>query len=371
MHMSLTPYLPPFLPLTPDEDAWGSFGMLEFQAVSALAELNGMMQASAKADLFWLTWLLQEARSSNVIEGTVTTFDEILGENAGVVVPRERQDDVREVINYKEATEAGLQAIADGRALDLSLIKALHALLLSGARGEKKRPGQWRTVQVHIGRPGSTPDTATYLPPDPVHVPDLLENWEAFLHRNDMDPLIQAAVMHAQFEMIHPFCDGNGRMGRLLITLLLAAKKMLAKPCFYMSAHLQEHRAAYYTALGNISSQGDWKGWIEFFLDAVVLRSRHNKSLLTAMNDLYEQSKNSFPAITGSATAVQILDYMFAKPLFTQPDLQRHSGNSLTRQGTAHILNKLEQAGVITKAAPGKGRTPTVWKFAALMELLA
>ena len=243
--MSATPYLPPLLPLTVSDDAWGSFGMLEFNAVSSLAELNGMMQASAKADLFWLTWLLQEARSSNVIEGTVTTFEEILGENAGVVVPAERQDDVREVINYKEATEAGLQAINNGRDITLSLVESLHALLLEGARGEKKNPGQYRTIQVHIGRPGSTPETATYIPPDSVHVPALLENWEKFLRRTDLNPLIQAAVMHAQFEMIHPFCDGNGRMGRLLITLLLVEKKLLAKPCFYMSAYLQEHRILY------------------------------------------------------------------------------------------------------------------------------
>lgn len=369
--MSATPYLPPLLPLTVSDDAWGSFGMLEFNAVSSLAELNGMMQASAKADLFWLTWLLQEARSSNVIEGTVTTFEEILGENAGVVVPAERQDDVREVINYKEATEAGLQAINNGRDITLSLVKSLHALLLEGARGEKKNPGQYRTIQVHIGRPGSTPETATYIPPDSVHVPALLENWEKFLRRTDLNPLIQAAVMHAQFEMIHPFCDGNGRMGRLLITLLLAEKKLLAKPCFYMSAYLQEHRTEYYTALGNISQQGSWKEWIEFFLNAVILRSKHNKDLLTAMNALYEHSKNTFPAITGSANAVQILDYMFSKPLFTQPDLQKYVGTARTRQGFTNILHKLEQAGIIAKSAPGKGRTPAVWKFTALMELLS
>ena len=144
--MSATPYLPPLLPLTVSDDAWGSFGMLEFNAVSSLAELNGMMQASAKADLFWLTWLLQEARSSNVIEGTVTTFEEILGENAGVVVPAERQDDVREVINYKEATEAGLQAINNGRDITLSLVKSLHALLLEGApRTISHYPGPHRS----------------------------------------------------------------------------------------------------------------------------------------------------------------------------------------------------------------------------------
>lgn len=221
----MPPCLPQFLPLTPDEDHWGNFGMLEFRAVSSIAELNGMMRASVRSNLFWLTWLLQEAQSSNIIEGTVTTFNEILGENAGVVIPAERQDDVREVINYKEAMEEGLDAIGKGRKLSLSLINALHALLLRAPRGEKKNPGKWRDILVHIGFPGSTPDNALYIPPHPAHIPSLMENWEAFIHRNSLNPVIQAAVMHAQFEMIHPFCDGNGRMGRLLITLLLAEKK--------------------------------------------------------------------------------------------------------------------------------------------------
>ncbi len=366
----MTPYLPPYLPLTPDKDFWGNFGRLEFDAVSSLAELNGMMLASAKTDLFWFTWLMKEAQSSNVIEGTVTTIDEILGENVGIVVPVERQDDVREVLNYKDATEAGLQAIADGRELSLSLIKSLHSYLLHGARGENKNPGQWRSIQVHIGRPGSTIEDASYIPPGPVLVPDLLENWEAFLRRDDLNPLIQAAIMHAQFEIIHPFCDGNGRMGRLLITLLLAEKKVLSKPGFYMSAYLQKHRTEYYAALRDVTKNDNWRGWIEFFLNAVIVRSNDNKKLLTAMCDLYEQSKRTFSALTGSADAVHMLDYMFGKPLFTLPDLLQNAGCTSSRQAMTKALNKLEQAGVIEKVEPSRGRAPAVWKFTDLIKLL-
>ncbi|WP_294559738.1 Fic family protein [uncultured Mailhella sp.] len=368
--MNIRPFVPPMLPLDESEDRWGHFGMLDFYATAALAQLNGMMLASAKADLFWLTWLLKEAQSSNVIEGTVTTFDEILGENAGVVVPVERQDDVKEVVNYHKAMQAGLEEIAAGRPLTLSLVRALHALLLQGSRGEHKHPGQWRKVQVHIGMPGSGMDEATFIPPEPVHVESLLENWEAFLHRNDMNPIIQAAVMHAQFEMIHPFCDGNGRMGRLLITLFLAEKKVISKPCFYMSAYLQAHRSEYYSALGNISRLGDWHDWISFFLKAVVERSQGNINLLDAMNRLYEVSKKDFSESTASSTAVQILDYMFAKPVFTLPDIYHHFEKSMSRQGIMNIINKLAQAGIVEKVSSGKGRVPAIWRFTELMKLL-
>lgn len=366
----MTPYLPHCLPLTAAEDFLGSFGRLEYDAVASLAELKGMMLVSAKADLFGRTWLLKEAQSSNVIEGSVTTFDEILGENAGIVVPVERQDNVREVLNYKDATEAGLTVIASGRKLTLSLVKSLHANLLHGARGENKSPGQWRSIQVHIGRPGSTKD-ATYIPPNLVHVPGLMENWEVFCRREDLNPLIQTAIMHAQFEIIHPFCDGNGRMGRLLITLFLAEKKVLSKPGFYMSAYLQEHRTDYFAALRDVTRKGDWRGWIEFFLNAVIIRSNDNKTLLKAMSDLYEQSKRTFAVTTGSADAVQMLDYMFGKPLFTMPDLLQNSGCAFSRQAIAKALNKLELAGLIEKAAPGRGRTPAVWKFTDLIRLLS
>ena len=366
-----SPFVLPPIPDAGQTLPWGGFGSLEYESIASLARLDGMMAASAKADLFWLTWLMKEAQYSNEIEGTVTTFDEIMGEHAGVIVPIERKNDVQEVLNYRTAMLEGLGDIRDGRPLSLSLIKALHAELLNGARGQTKTPGEWRHVQVHIGRPGEPLEKAAYIPPEPFLVQDLLENWERFIARQDINPVIQAAVMHAQFEMIHPFLDGNGRMGRLLITLFLASKKVLHFPCFYMSAYLQNHRDSYYAALGKISKQGDWNTWIEFFLNAVVKHSQANISLMANMTELYEESKREFSQITGSAQAVNVLDYMFEKPIFTIPDLIKQSKIPISNNGVMSLINRLEKGRLIEKAAEGSGRRPAVWRFTRLLQLLA
>lgn len=367
--MTATPFLLPPLPLSGPYFPWGNFGSLEYSSFGALTRLDGMMNNSAKADLFWFNWLLAEARSSNLIEGTVTTFDEIMGENAGLVVPVARKDDVQEVLNYREAMLSGLAGIENGRDLSLSFVKALHAELIRGARGENKTPGEWRHVQVHIGIPGESLEKALYIPPEPINLPQLLDNWALFVARNDINPVIQAAVMHAQFEMIHPFLDGNGRTGRLLISLFLAKKGVLHTPCFYMSAYLQRHRHAYYEALSRISRHGDWDTWIRFFLNAVVEHSTANSILLTKMSDLYEQSKRSFADVTASASAVLVLDYIFRKPIFTVPDLSRSVG--ITRQLGLNIVGRLSDSGFVERIEPGTGRKPAIWKFSRLVDLLA
>ena len=370
--MSPSPFLLPPLPHSASEDKWGSFGMPEFQATALVSNLSGMLQVSARADLFWQTGLLQEARSSSAIEGIRATLDEILEAHAGRAVPVERQDDVQDVLNCSEALQTGLEEVGRGRPLTLSLVRALHAQLLQGARGARKTPGQWRQRQVYIGAPGAGPHAASFVPPDPVHVQPLLENWEQFLQRKDLNPLIQAAVMHAQFEMIHPFLDGNGRMGRILIALLFLDKKVLTRPCFFMSAYFQHHQQTYYELLGNVSKHGDWRAWIDFFLQAVAEQGRDTIALFTSLNRLYDESGEAFCASTRSSHALSVLDCLFQKPLFTLPDLQKQlSGRKLSHQSLVNILNRLEQSGHIERIAPGRGRTPALWRFRALMALLA
>lgn len=349
---------------------WGDFGSLSFSSLLSLSNLDGMMLASAKADLFWISWLMKEAQLSNEIEGTVTTFEEVMGENVGIVAPLERRDDIQEVLNYHEAMNYGLEEIKNGRPFSVSLIKSLHALLLSGARGERKTPGAWRTVQVHIGKPGSSLDQASYVPPDPLFIEELIENWELFARREDLHPIIQTAVLHAQFEMIHPFLDGNGRMGRLLITLFLASKKILHTPCLYISAYLQRHRGAYYASLAKISKNNDWNTWISFFLRAVVEHSKANASLLMKMTDLYEISKTQFAEATNSSLAMELLDYLFAQPIFTVPNLINQTKVKASKATLLLAVQKLEKAGLVTKISEGRGRRPTVWKFGALVDLI-
>ena len=359
------------LPLDQREELpWGDFGTLSFSSLANLSGLTGMMRASPKADLFLISWLMKEAQFSNEIEGTVTTFEEVMGENVGIVAPVERKDDIQEVLNYHEAMNYGLDEIKNGRPFSVSLIKSLHALLLRGARGEHKTPGAWRTVQVHIGKPGSSLEQASYVPPDPLFIEELIENWELFARREDLHPIIQTAVLHAQFEMIHPFLDGNGRMGRLLITLFLASKRILHTPCFYISAYLQRHRGAYYASLAQISRNNDWNPWISFFLNAVVEHSKANASLLMKMTDLYEISKTQFAEATNSSLAVELLDYLFAQPIFTVPNLINQTKVKASKATLLLAAQKLEKAGLVTKISDGRGRRPTVWKFGALVDLI-
>lgn len=359
------------LPLDQREELpWGDFGTLSFSSLANLSGLTGMMRASPKADLFLISWLMKEAQFSNEIEGTVTTFEEVMGENAGIVAPVERKDDIQEVLNYHEAMNYGLDEIKNGRPFSVSLIKSLHALLLRGARGEHKTPGAWRTVQVHIGKPGSSLEQASYVPPDPLFIEELIENWELFARREDLHPIIQTAVLHAQFEMIHPFLDGNGRMGRLLITLFLASKRILHTPCFYISAYLQRHRGAYYASLAQISRNNDWNPWISFFLNAVVEHTKANASLLMKMTDLYEISKTQFAEATNSSLAVELLDYLFAQPIFTVPNLINQTKVKASKATLLLAAQKLEKAGLVTKISEGRGRRPTVWKFGALVDLI-
>lgn len=359
------------LPLDQREEfPWGDFGTLSFSSLINLSGLTGIMRASPKADLFLISWLMKEAQFSNEIEGTVTTFEEVLGENVGIVAPVERKDDIQEVLNYHEAMNYGLDEIKNGRPFSVSLIKSLHALLLRGARGEHKTPGAWRTVQVHIGKHGSSLEQASYVPPDPLFIEEFIENWELFARREDLHPIIQTAVLHAQFEMIHPFLDGNGRMGRLLITLFLASKRILHTPCFYISAYLQRHRGAYYASLAQISRNNDWNSWISFFLNAVVEHSKANASLLMKMTDLYEVSKSQFAEATHSSLAVELLDYLFAQPIFTVPNLIKQTELQVSKATLISTVQKLEKAGLITKLSEGKGRRATVWKFGRLVDLI-
>lgn len=369
--MSVSPFLLPKLPTLGQPLPWRGFGALEHKSIALLSKLDGMMMASTKADLFWITWLMKEAQLSNVIEGTVTTFDEVMGEHAGIVVPVERKADVQEVLNYREAMLDGLNEIHNGRHLSLSLIKALHARLLHGTRGANKMPGDFRKVQVHIGRPGSSLETATYVPPSPVRISELLENWIQFFARNDLNPLIQTAVIHAQFEMIHPFLDGNGRMGRLLITLFLADKSILTKPCFYMSSYLQSHRDRYYQTLNHISKDGNWNDWIEFFLNGVIEHCENNMNRLIRTTNLYEKSKNEFALATNSSCAIDVLDYVFAHPIFSIPDLLLKSKQHIPVQTASQVIGKLTAAGLIDKLAAGRGRIPAVYRFTELMSLLS
>ena len=232
----------------------------------------------------------REAVLSSRIEGTQATVDEVLEYEAGIEFEGAKVQDIQEIVNYRKALSLATEALAD-RPLTVSLIRSMHRVLMDSVRGADKSPGQFRVDQNWLGPEGCAIDQATFVPPSPLQLLDHLEAFERYLAGDDLDALVQVAVVHAQFELLHPFKDGNGRIGRLLIPLFLYQKRTLATPMFYLSEYLESHRELYYARLRGISQDGDWTAWVEFFLDAVIQQARANTERVRGILELYGRMK--------------------------------------------------------------------------------
>ena len=278
-----------------------------------LGELNGLSLILSDVGQFIQMHVVKEAQISSKIEGTRTEMDEAVEENPDNIAP-EKRDDWQEVRNYIAAMN---QAIADLDHLPLSnrLLRRAHGKLLHGVRGEGKTPGEYRRSQNWIG--GATLADAFFIPPYHEEVPELMSDLEALWHNEaiSVPHLIRAAISHYQFETIHPFLDGNGRIGRLLITLYLVSHKMLGRPCLYISALLEKHRAAYYDALAAVRTRGDLLHWIKFFLVAVDETARKGVATLQAIHALKQRSSLQIAALNRrSSLAPRLLEFLFEKP---------------------------------------------------------
>ena len=251
---------------------------------------------------------------SSRIEGTKTNLAELmLGEVDPKAVAQD-PDDVVEVRNYVRALEKGLRQLGK-LPLSLRLVREIHRELMKGVRGEHATPGEFRRSQNWIGPPGSTPETATFVPPPPNEMTDALAEWERFLNKRDELPdLVQCALIHEQFEAIHPFLDGNGRVGRLLITLFLVERGRLSQPLLYLSAYIEAHRQEYYDRLQAVRAVGDWIGWIRFFLAGVKQISLEAVLRAAGLMDLRERSRRR---LAGHAKALALLDHLFQNPYVT------------------------------------------------------
>src|SRR2546426_4191463 len=258
-------------PLPPTLDYGADLVRALSRADAALSELSGLGQHLPNPHLLIAPYVRREAVLSSRIEGTKASLSDLLLDEMENAASVPREDDVREVRNYVVALEYGIKRLRD-LPLSLRLVRELHARLMKGVRGERATPGEFRRSQNWIGPSGSTPATAPYVPPPPEHMKEALADCERFLHEREKLPdLIQCALMHEQFEAIHPFLDGNGRVGRLLITLFLIERGRLSQPLLYLSAYIEAHRGEYYSGLQAVHTDGDWKGWIRFFLTGVEL----------------------------------------------------------------------------------------------------
>lgn len=307
-------FVPPPLPPVPPLDFSGLYQQLD-RANLALGRLDGLTTLLPDTRLFLYLYVRKEALLSSQIEGTKSSFsDLLLFENEAV--PGVPIDDVEEVSNYVAAMQHGLRRIKGGFPLSLRLIREIHAILLRGGRGANKTPGEFRRSQNWIG--GSRPGNAAFVPPPPDRMMECLDRFEHFLHdeKHNLPVLVEAGLIHLQFETIHPFLDGNGRLGRLLITLLLCAKGVLREPLLYLSLYLKTHRQRYYDLLQRVRTQGVWEEWIEFFLEGTETTARQAADTAVQILHLFEADRKKIRTMgRRAASSLAVHEYLQAHPL--------------------------------------------------------
>ena len=243
----------------------------------------------------------------------------------------------------------------------------MHSILLDSVRGSNKTPGGFRKTQNYIGKPGASIEKASFVPPSPLQLMNFLEQWETYVRGKDVDLLIQAAITHAQFEIIHPFNDGNGRIGQLLIPLFLFQKKCISTPMFYLSEYLEDHRDEYYSALRGITRGKDWNAWVLFFLEAVSAQARQNTMKVRKIMALYEDMKKRITKITRSQYAINILDALFDYPIFSTSDFLRKTG--IPKQTAMPLVQKIRDAHILKSIREASGTVPAILAFSDLLNI--
>lgn len=319
-------------------------------ADSALGRLAGAGRHLHDPNVFVRPYMTREALASSRIEGTQASLSDVL--QADVSEGVAPTGDVREVWNYRAAMDAGLQQLDElpfvGR-----LVKDIHGILLSGVRGESRALGEFREAPVWIGSPTDSPETAVFVPPFPPELQEVWRDWEEFANASPrMPPLVQCALLHYQFETIHPFFDGNGRLGRLLIVFFLVHRRVLPAPLLYISAYLEEHRREYYERLQAVRERGEIQQWLQFFLTAVAVQAEDAIVRAERLHDLRESYR---AALAGSRSrAVEVVDLVFANPFVTAQAVVARLG--VTNQGALNLIRQLEARGWVSPIGTLAGR---------------
>jgi Fic family protein len=355
--------LPPDPPLRLDTTA---LRLLD-RANQALGRLDGVTMLLPDPDTLLYTYIRKEAVLSSQIEGTQSSLSDLLLFEADVApgVPRA---DVEETANYLVALRHGVDAVTSGRLpISARLLREVHALLLDGVRGGDKAPGEFRRIQNWLG--GPTPADARFVPPPPQDVADAVADLERFVHdeTSDLPLLAKAALAHAQFETIHPFLDGNGRVGRLLITLLLCAEGVLERPLLYLSLYFKEHRDDYYDRLQRVRTHGEWEEWVTFFLRGVLDVARSATETTKSIVALVERDRSVVAGMgKGAATAVRLHELAVQRVVFTPKLAAEKTG--LTGPPVYAALRRLEESGIVREVT-GKRRN-RVYVYSEYLALL-
>lgn len=355
--------LPPNPPIQYDDELQGLLSLADRK----LGRLDGVTQILPNPELFVAMYVKKEAVLSSQIEGTQASFVDVLSTEYNQA-DDQRHDDVKEVINYVDAMNWGLEQLASFP-LSLRLIRNIHARLIHNTHGANKNPGEFRTSQNWIGPAGCTLNTATFVPPT---VPDMnvaLGDLELFIHQEDFIPaLVKIAMIHAQFETIHPFLDGNGRMGRLLITFWLCQQNILTKPLLYLSFYFKKNRAEYYDRLMAVRKNGDWENWIKFFLRGIAEVSDEATESARAILKIKEDATNALYKKDGTNSNYQrLLNYLFEQPFIKRSDVERYLDVSNPTAGS--ILEVFCQMNILVDCTPDKARNK-MYAFGKYLDIL-
>lgn len=360
---SVRAFVPAPLPPEPPLHVEGTVREALDRALLALGRLDGAASTLPDIHLLLYTFQRKEAVLSSQIEGTQSTLDDLLAHELGEV-PGVPLADVAEVSRYVAAMTHGLQRLRDGFPLSNRLLREMHAILLESGRGAEKTPGEFRKSQNWIG--GTRPGTAAFVPPPPQEVERCMSNLERFLH-SDVSTLVKAALAHVQFETIHPFLDGNGRIGRLLITLVLCHDGVLREPLLYSSLYFKQRRQQYYAELNAVRESGDFERWLEFFATAICVSADAATATGRRIFSVFREDRDQLKGIGRLApTTLLIQETLQAKPLATIAALTKATG--LTTPTVTQGLRELEKLGVVRETT-GKARG-RVFAYARYLDAL-
>lgn len=351
----------------PSDLNYGAFMEPLLRATDALARYDQMLKGMHNSEILLAPLRNQEAVISSRMEGTISTMDEILqyqAEYAEDEAPTEVRSEVIETILYRRALNAAQNQIEQGYPLSASLVKSIHRQLLSWGRGATKSPGQFKREQNYVGNRDSR--VIRFIPISPEQLPGGMETLFTFIGSEQFPLLVRTALAHLEFEALHPFDDGNGRVGRMLVTLMLWKSGVIAAPHFYISRYFEDHKDTYIHLMREVSRNGAWEEWCRFFLTAVERQAQDNLTIAESIRTLYEEMKTHFASLLSSKWAVRALDYIFANPIFRNNGFTTNSG--IPPATAARFTRVLMDEGMLQTIRPASGRRPATYRFEPLMQ---
>ncbi|MBF0344628.1 MAG: Fic family protein [Nitrospirae bacterium] len=339
-------------------------------ANAEIARYDGLLSAIPNAYVLLSPLTTQEAVLSSRIEGTQATMGEVLefeAEGNRKELYSEKAADIYEIMNYRKALNHAVYLLKK-LPICQRVICETHKILMDSVRGHNNSPGIYRKIPNWIGPKGCSMNEATFVPVSADKLDESMSRWERYVHEEVFDRLIQLAVLHAEFEALHPFLDGNGRIGRMLIPLFLHQTGMLQSPMFYISSHFEANRGEYYERLRAVSQNDDWTGWCIFFLKAVQEQAVKNNTKATAILSLYNDTKKGFAELTYSQYSIHALYWIFGRPVFKSSDFVNNSG--IPKPTASRILNVLKEKGILREIKPSSGRRSSYLAYTQLLKIV-